>query len=126
MHPLSRISNPKVEKEFLEKLYDIVPKNINVTVVTDAGFRAPWFKVVKQLGWHFVGRLRSRVQFNFGDNVWHKTTSFNGKISGTPVFLGCAELGKTKKLMDANIYAYQGTHKGRKKKRRKYYNDGRL
>lgn len=123
VHPLARISNPKVEKDFLEKLYAIVPNNINVIVVTDAGFRAPWFKTVRQLGWHFVGRLRSRVMFNFGDGVWHKTTAFNGKIPTTPVHLGYAELGKTKKLMDANIFAYQGTHKGRKKIKRKYFNE---
>lgn len=124
VHPLAQISNPIVEKEFLNTLYAIIPQHIKVIIVTDAGFKTPWFRAVKKLGWHFVGRLRSRIQFSFGNNIWHKTTDFNGKISQNPEFLGCADLGKIKKLMEANIYAYQGKLKGRKKKRRKYYNDG--
>jgi hypothetical protein len=124
VHPLALISNSTVEKDFLDKLHDIVPKNMNVTIVTDAGFRTPWFKAVRQLGWHFVGRLRSRVQLNFGDDVWHKIPDFNGMILTTPKFLGPATLGKLKKLMDANIYAYQSEHKGRKRKRKKYHCDG--
>ncbi len=38
--------------------------------------------------------------------------------------MGDAELGKTVKLINANIYAYKNAYKGRKKKHRKYYNDG--
>ena len=124
VHPLAVISNPKVEQNFLEKLYDIIPKHIEVIVVTDAGFRTPWFKAVRSLGWHFVGRLRSKIQFSFDGQIWHKTTSFNGEIPNTPALLGYATLGKTSKSMQASIYAYQGAYKGRKKKRRKYYNDG--
>lgn len=124
VHPLAQISNPVVEKEFLHKLSAIISRHIKIIIVTDAGFKTPWFREVRKLEWDFVGRLRSRIQFKFDDDIWHKTTDFNGKISQTPKFLGCAELGKTKKLMEANIYAYQGTLKGRKKKRKKYYNDG--
>lgn len=124
IHPLSVISNTTVEHNFLIRLSNIIPKHIKVTVVTDAGFKTPWFKSVRSLGWHFVGRLRSKMQFSFDGYTWHKTTGFNGKIPNTSVLLGEAILGKTNRIMQANIYAYQGTHKGRKKMRRKYYNDG--
>lgn len=123
VHPLSVISNVTVERNFLIKLSNIIPKHINVIVVTDAGFKTPWFKMVRSLGWHFVGRLRSKMQFSFDGDIWHKTTGFNGKIPNTPVLLGKAILGKTFRVMQASIYAFQGKHKGRIKKRRKYFND---
>ncbi len=124
IHPLSKISNRQVEKDFLFKLYNIVPKNIKVVVVTDAGFKTPWFMSVKALGWDYVGRLRSRIQFSFDSVTWHKTTDFNGIASEKAKFMGCAELGKLNRIMKSNIYSYKSEYKGRKKKRRKYYNDG--
>jgi len=28
-------------------------------IVTDAGFRCPWFQQVREVGWDFVGRVRN-------------------------------------------------------------------
>jgi hypothetical protein len=120
IHPLAVISNPKIEKSFLDRLHEIIPPNVSVTIVTDAGFKMPWFLSVRKLGWHFVGRLRSRIQISFCGSIWHKITCFNGVIKNAPTFLGLATLGKTNKVMQANIYAYQGLIKGRKFKRKKY------
>lgn len=120
VHPLALISNRTVEKNFLDKLYAIIPQNVSVTVVTDAGFKMPWFLAVRKLGWHYVGRLRSRIMFTFCGYIWHKISYFNDKITNKPIFLGLATLGKTSKLMQANIYAYKGLLKGRKWKRKKY------
>lgn len=89
LHPLEKISNKNVEKDFLKKLHSIIPKHLKVIVVTDAGFKTPWFKEVQRLGWDFVGRLRSRIQFSFDRETWLKTTDFNGKICNNPSFLGC-------------------------------------
>jgi hypothetical protein len=30
-------------------------------VITDAGFRAPWFRAVEAMGWHWIGRVRHRT-----------------------------------------------------------------
>jgi len=120
IYPLALISNRAVEKNFLDKLHAIIPQNVSVTVVTDAGFKMPWFLAVRKLGWHYVGRLRSRIMISFCGYIWHKISYFNDKITNRATFLGLATLGKTSKLMQANIFAYKGLYKGRKWKRKKY------
>jgi hypothetical protein len=62
VHPFGMHDNLKVKKGFLEKLKKILPKHIKVTLITDAGFRTPWFKLVRAYGWHFVGRVRGNVK----------------------------------------------------------------
>lgn len=47
---------PHVEREFLRRLRCIVPKGVRPIILTDAGFRRPWFRAVRKLGWDYVGR----------------------------------------------------------------------
>lgn len=44
VHPLKRLTNPQVHRAFLRTLHRLVPPGITPIVVTDAGFRAPWFR----------------------------------------------------------------------------------
>jgi len=60
-HPLSKLGNAAVETRFLKRLRDILPQGCRPIVVTDAGFRVPWFRKVLRLGWDYVGRLRGRL-----------------------------------------------------------------
>jgi len=53
---------PGPEKRFLQQLRTLVPDGVTPVLVTDAGFRTPWFRAVSALGWHWVGRLRGRTQ----------------------------------------------------------------
>lgn len=56
--PGSQAGSPEAEKRFLERLKQIVPDTARPILVTDAGYRTPWFRQVDKLGWHWVGRLR--------------------------------------------------------------------
>ena len=56
--PGSQMGSPKAEKQFLQRLKHIVPEGVTPILVTDAGYRAPWFRAVDALGWHWLGRLR--------------------------------------------------------------------
>lgn len=38
----------------------LLPSSVKPIIITDAGFLAPWFSYILQLGWHFVGRLRHK------------------------------------------------------------------
>jgi hypothetical protein len=49
---------PAAESYFLSRLRCLMPAGVTPILVTDAGFRAPWFRAVAGLGWHWVGRLR--------------------------------------------------------------------
>ncbi len=59
--PGSEVGSPKTEKQFLQRLQQIVPEGVTPILVTDAGYRAPWFRAVDALGWHRPGRLRNRT-----------------------------------------------------------------
>ena len=39
--------------------------DLGVIIVTDASFRAAWFKAVRHMVWHFVGRLQNKKPYNF-------------------------------------------------------------
>lgn len=60
VHPLSRASGRGVHKSFLARLGAMLPPDCRPIVITDAGFRSPWFQLVNAIGWHFVGRIRNR------------------------------------------------------------------
>lgn len=56
--PGSQAGSPVAEQQFLQRLKQIVPETTTPIVVTDAGFRSPWFRAVDRLGWYWLGRLR--------------------------------------------------------------------
>jgi hypothetical protein len=60
IHPLRHFANPRVHRAFLVRLRALLPDGVKPILITDAGFRAPWFKAVNRLGWHWIGRIRNR------------------------------------------------------------------
>lgn len=59
--PGSATGSPAAERRFLQRLKALMPKTTTPVLVTDAGFRAPWFRAVEKLGWYWLGRLRHRT-----------------------------------------------------------------
>lgn len=53
--------SPQAERQFLQRLKQILPAQARPILVTDAGFRTPWFRAVTAMGWRWVGRLRHRT-----------------------------------------------------------------
>ncbi len=62
IHPEREKNSPRVERAFLHRLKALLPPGVTPIIVTDAGFRAPWFREVRKLGWDYVGRVRHRAQ----------------------------------------------------------------
>jgi hypothetical protein len=52
-----------IHQSFLKKLKALLPKDCHPIIVTDAGFRCPWFKLIQSLGWDFVGRVRNNTSY---------------------------------------------------------------
>lgn len=65
IHPQHRAQSPKVHKAFLKRLHQLLPR-CRPIIVTDAGFRCPWFAEVEALGWRWVGRVRNQVCVKVG------------------------------------------------------------
>ncbi|TAL90416.1 MAG: IS4 family transposase, partial [Rhodanobacter sp.] len=59
--PDGQQGSPAAEKQFLQRLATVIPEGVQPILVTDAGFRAPWFRAVEAMGWHWLGRLRHRT-----------------------------------------------------------------
>lgn len=66
-----------MHRAFLAKLKALLPEGVQPIMVTDAGFRAPWFKAVNRLAWHWIGRIRNRDYL---------------RLQGTVPWVGCKRL----------------------------------
>lgn len=58
-HDASMVGNADVHLEFLRQLRELLPANRQLIVVTDGGFRSPFFRACKELDIGFVIRLRN-------------------------------------------------------------------
>jgi hypothetical protein len=78
--PESMKGSPSAEKKFLQRLRALLPEGIKPILVTDAGFRAPWLRLVAKLGWYYVGRLRGRTRIQVADGVWFDNRQLHQRI----------------------------------------------
>jgi len=62
VHPEARKHHPMVHTAFLARFATLLPPGVRPILVTDAGFRVPWFQAVESLGWAWVGRVRDRAR----------------------------------------------------------------
>lgn len=62
VHARAKSGQVKVETAFLGRLARVLPTDCRPIVITDAGFRTPWFGAVKRRGWDYVGRVRGTVK----------------------------------------------------------------
>jgi hypothetical protein len=58
VHPERRYGSRRVQHRFLERLRDLLPAEATPIVVADAGFQAPFYQFVDEMGWGFVVRVR--------------------------------------------------------------------
>ena len=59
VHPQKLPGNANVHRRFLQRLSEILPAGVRLVVMADAGFHAPWFKMVVGRGREFAGRIRA-------------------------------------------------------------------
>ncbi|CAB3740917.1 IS4 family transposase IS1481A [Achromobacter deleyi] len=92
VHPLRDQNSPSVERSFLTQLKSLLPQGLRPIVVTDAGFRGPWFTYLNQLGWYWVGRIRGRTFLRSGDDPWRRCTADYARANARPSDLGEQEM----------------------------------
>jgi hypothetical protein len=87
--PIKRIGQPKAQQEFLLRLQKVVPVGLVPILVTDAGFRSDWFRVVRGLGWEFIGRLRNNTKVrSMRQRLWRACSTLHGAASTQAADLG--------------------------------------
>jgi hypothetical protein len=116
VYPEKKKDSPKANKFFLKNLARILPIGCRPIIVTDAGFRNPWFAEVLKLGWDFVGRVRNRTQVCEKDEkIWKTCKELYEKATLKAKFIGEYWLAKTNPLQ-CRMYLIREKSKHRKKK----------
>lgn len=95
VHPKTNENNSVVHKRFLGTLQAVLPEKCIPILVTDAGFRRPWFQAVHALGWDYVGRIRGRQSFRIdGTETWESYYGCAKKAVENDKYLGEGQLGQ--------------------------------
>lgn len=106
-------NNDEIHRAFLQKLKSILPKIYRPYIVTDAGFKNPWFKAVIALGWDYIGRVRGKVTYDNGYG-FEPIKNLHEKAGIIPKYVGRIILAKENPLK-TDVYLYTHKLKGRKK-----------
>lgn len=114
---------PAAERRFLQRLQTLVPETAQPILVTDAGFRSPWFRAVSAIGWDWVGRLRHRtlvklVDVDNRDEEWVPSRALYPLASTTPRDLGLMETVRNAPWV-CRMVVYGKAPKGRKHRNRR-------
>lgn len=112
VHPKSKEGNTKVHREFLGRLKSLLPVDCKPCILTDAGFKNPWFKAVLGLGWDYIGRLNGSVHYDDGTGFKPLSELFR-QATSKPQEIGSVVVAKTNPLT-TKIYLYKKPAKGRK------------
>ena len=110
--------SPAAEKHFLKRLAALIPKHVRPILVTDAGFRCPWFREVAALGWDWVGRLRGTtrvkpVEVEDHDAQWVPCRGLHQLANDRPRMLPPMCINRSQAL-ECCLAAYRKRAKGRK------------
>jgi Transposase DDE domain len=89
VHPQSRATSPRVHQAFLSKLAAMLPAGCVPILITDAGFRSTWFRLVNGMGWYWIGRIRNRDMVSPADeDAWVGCKSLYSLATGKAKSLG--------------------------------------
>ena len=81
VYPEKKLGNARAERMLLKTLHDWMPAGVQVIIITDAGFRRPWFTQVERLGWSWVGRIRSGVGVSRDGTHWEEASAWFAKAT---------------------------------------------
>lgn len=79
---------PHCEAYLLDALAKILPDNATPILVTDAGFRNPWFRAVEARGWYVVGRVRQPTRYQASGEAWQPVKTLFQQATSEPRTLG--------------------------------------
>ncbi len=92
VYPLKHYNTPTTHARFLRELKELLPAHCRPIIITDAGFRGPWFAAVEKLGWHWIGRVRNCINYRLkSHSTWKNTTELYERANARP----CGTLQQT-------------------------------
>lgn len=120
--PDGQQGSPAAEKRFLQRLATLIPHHVKPILVTDAGFRAPWFRAVETMGWYWLGRLRHRtlvkpVEVSDESEAWVPCRALYELAVAAPRDLGLMDTVRAKPWR-CRVVVHAKPPKGRKQRNR--------
>lgn len=113
----------RIEHAFLDHLKEkILPESCRPVIVTDAGFRNPWFKKVQRMGWFFLGRQGAKALYVSAetsqaerevDECWKSIATLHEQATNKPRDRGRLVVAKSNPL-EARIVLFKNRPRGRK------------
>ncbi len=114
VHGRKTAVKPKTHVQFLHRLQAVLPVGCRPILVTDAGFKTPWFQAVEALGWYWVSRVRDRRYVKLGsESDWISVNSLHPQATATPKAIGEVELARSQAHL-CQVVIYKGKAKGRR------------
>lgn len=109
-------SNPRVHQRFLRQLHKVLAPTCHPIIVTDAGFRTPWFRAVRKMGWDYVGRVSGRMMVSSpGQDNWIQAEQIFATATRRARYLGEIDLVRQHPLR-CQAYILKKKKQGRIKK----------
>jgi len=117
IHPESELNTNKAHQDFLDTLERILPQGCKPIIVSDAIYRSPWFKMVEEKGWYWMGRVRGQVSLSQNKVDWKTSYHwFSQARVGKADYIGSIYYGKTAQFL-CHAVIYKRSTKGRKAKK---------
>jgi Transposase DDE domain len=102
-----------IRTEFLAHLAQIVGSTARPIIVTDAGFRASWYRAVEKQGWQWVGRLRGRTKIQLEhDGPWVSYKDLFDRATSVAELLPSVRIVKSD-ATQCSLVIYKAKRRGR-------------
>jgi hypothetical protein len=96
VHPTKHYGTASVHRNFMENLRKVLPAECRPVIITDAGFRATWFKMLDEIGFAWIGRIRNRDMVrSSGTSDWQGGKSLYGSATRRARDLGVFSYART-------------------------------
>lgn len=113
VHPEKKLGNGQIEKRFLKTLKTLLPESCCPIIITDAGYRTPWFNAAQDLGWDFVGHVGGHTMITpQSTDSWIRVEQIFETATTRPHYLGFIDLVKCNPLA-CHAYLLKKKKKGR-------------
>lgn len=117
VHPRKYLGNLAVHTRFIKRLARMLPESTHPPIVmTDAGFRNTWFRLIAAQGWQWVGRVRNRdfVRKNEAE-AWQPAKNLYQQARTVAADLGAYETVRNRPLT-CRLVLVKHSPKGRKRR----------
>lgn len=115
VHPRQHLGSLAVHTRFIKRLAQLVPRGTHPPIVmTDAGFRNTWFRLIAAQGWQWIGRVRNRDFVRKTDTeAWQPAKLLYGQARPVAADLGTYDSVRNRPLR-CHLVLVKHAPKGRK------------